>query len=81
MVRRTRRGSPRRWRWAANPDVETPEFYGGATRCDVIFDSDLLQMFMDEVVGWNGAPDPVPRYAEIADEVMGVHTDQPHFGS
>ena len=55
---------------AANPDVETPEFYGGATRCDVIFDSDLLQMFMDEVVGWNGAPDPVPRYAEIADEVM-----------
>ena len=55
---------------AANPNVETPEFYGAATRCDVISDPDLLQMFMDEVVGWNGAPDPVPRYAAIAEEVV-----------
>ena len=53
---------------AANPDVETPEFYGASTRCDVMPNLHLLQMFMDEVVGWNGAPDPVPRCAVIPNE-------------
>ena len=53
---------------AVNPDVETPEFYGASTRCDVMPNLHLLQMFMDEVVGWNGAPDPVPGCAVIADE-------------